>query len=229
MEFGNRNIYKTAGRNLRLDFIKGVACFLIVFLHNSCFTYGTEIHNTYDLLIIMGRVFVAVGVPAFMGISGYFMFFYKEREFSYGFKALPRYLIMLILWAAVYFVVGYMIHGGDFTLAGIMDGIWGIDKTFGHLWYIKLYVVILATFPLVGLLTQNMRVLKFYIGMWLSFFSLRFTLGIAVGIFPNIMPMLQLFQLPFFEYKGYVGGSLNSEFPMAYVGPFILLCWKRAV
>lgn len=208
-------------RNLRLDFIRVICCILIVFQHNTGLTLGTlEVRNNWDIITLGLHVLTRIAVPIFMGLSGYFMFFYKERPFDYGIKRIPRYIVMLLFWGLFYWLIGFDILQSDVTFR---EAVGVIDKTLWHLWYLKLYIVILAAFPLVRALTTDKRVLKLYIVMWLIFFSGRYTLGVAEGIIPGIQTILQSFQIPFFVYNGYEGGTFGSERPTTYMGVFILI------
>lgn len=208
-------------RNVRLDFLRIVCCVLIVCMHNTYLTSKTLlITENRDYSVIALRMITRVAVPVFMGLSGYFMFFFKERDFFYGIKRAPRYIVMLVVWSIFYLLIGFdfLSHGKTISyLLGVFD------KTLWHLWYLKLYVVILITFPIVKAITANARVLRYYIIMWFVLFSLRFTLGIAKGVIPSVESILQLVQFPLFEYKGYVGGTLGSEWPTAYMGVFVVV------
>ncbi|MGI0528406.1 acyltransferase [Treponema socranskii] len=208
-------------RNLRLDLIKGITCYLIVFLHNTMFTNGTDILNIYDCIILFLHSITRVGVPVFMGITGYFVFFEKERQFNYGIRKIGRYLIILLLWEVIYF--SYEFFTKEDLSKTFFHDLSEIDITCGHLWYLKLYIGILAVFPIIKVIVKDERVLLFYVIFWIVFFSLRFTLGLFYGLIPNLKKILLLFQIPFFEYKGYLGGTVGSEYPTVYIGIFIII------
>lgn len=208
------------GRNVRLDLIKGVSCFLIVFLHNTLFTSGASISNSYDVVAVFLHTITRVAVPAFMGISGYFLLFYKERPIDYGLKSLVKYVIMLLVWETVYIGYGIITNGEEKSIGEYLSQ---VDITCGHLWYIKLLIVIMAVLPIIGCIVNNKRILRIYVIFWWVFFSIRFTLGIVGGLVPEINPVLKLFQLPYFEYHGYVGGTVGSEWPTMFMGPFIVI------
>ena len=209
-----------ATRNLRLDLIRVISCVLIVCMHNTGLTSrNLQVSNVSDIIVLAIRVITRVAVPAFMGLSGYFMFFYKDRPLDYGIKNAPRYIVMLLFWGGFYWVFGFDLP----TLRSIETALEVFDRTLWHLWYLKLYVVILLVFPIAQTITKDKKITKIYAVMWFILFSCRFTIGIAKGIFPQIQTILELIQFPFFEYTGYVGGTLGSERPTTYMGAFIVI------
>ena len=83
------------GRNYCLDFIKGMACICIVFMH--CKFPGT-----------LGNMFQCVtrfGVPYFFMISGYFSYYEDGRKFDAG-KKVKHILIIAVAASVFYLVVG---------------------------------------------------------------------------------------------------------------------------
>jgi len=221
MSGNNTKEVSSNNRNLRLDFIRIICCILIVCQHNAGLTSGSlQVMNRSDLVALGLHVLTRVAVPVFMGLSGYFMFFYKERPFDYGIRRIPRYIVMLIFWGLFYWLAGFDLLHQTTTL---VEAVGVIDKTLWHLWYLKLYVVILIAFPLVRALTIDKKVLKLYVLMWLVFFSGKYTIGAAEGIIPGIQSVLQSFQIPLFVYNGYEGGTFGSERPTTYMGVFIIL------
>ena len=154
------------GRNVRLDLIKCVTCLLIVFLHNTIFTEGGQISSGYDITILFFHALTRVGVPTFMGLSGFLLFYNKERSFEYGWMQIGRYAAMLLIWEIVYLLFGF-ISNTDIKWSGLIDYISKIDITCNHLWYLKLYILILLCFPIIRSIVRNQKVVQVYSLFWL--------------------------------------------------------------
>lgn len=120
-------------RNISLDVLRIIACFLVVFYH--CRTVNTNpIAFSNPINIINGiSTFIAfvlgrLGVPLFLLIGGYFAFSNQINTFAFLRKRLAR----IVIPAAFWLVLNTLLISGT---NNFIHNIWNLTCA-GHLWYI---------------------------------------------------------------------------------------------
>ncbi len=155
---------KSDKRNVNIEFIRILACFMVVFLHTLSFNKGL---NYYEENII--RVFVLNGVALFWMITGYFMFT-SEKKYSLRVKNtllsifIPAMIIILLTqlfapWLKSRQSLLYCLMNPDLDWKTIFSDFfsWQVNNTSicMHLWYVWAYMRLMIWFPLLRLLCKN--------------------------------------------------------------------------
>lgn len=191
----------TFERDFSLDLIKLVSCILIIMLHSPFLYEGMPLY--------IYRSITAVAVPTFMAVSGY-LIFYRKSDYGHILKQVFRLSIVFIIWWVVYVVVYYDGNEQLYRFAISNSEGW-------HLWYLVIYIKILLFYPFVKLLSDNKKLAGVYSILWVVLVALRFTLG-CIG-FQDIY--LRVFNLPLFQYTGYLGGTILGYYPTECLGFYV--------
>ena len=135
-----------------LDYVRTVACFLVMLVH-ACEFYYTEFYPTTIIADESTRLWVSIydgfsrmSVPLFMIVSAFLLAPMKEGESAFSFyrkrflRIIPPFLIFMVLYAILPVV------WGQFDISTALDQLIYVPLNFpmnaGHLWFI---------FPLIGL------------------------------------------------------------------------------
>lgn len=155
---------KSDKRNVNIEFIRILACFMVVFLHTLSFNKGL---NYYEENII--RVFVLNGVALFWMITGYFMFT-SDKKYSLRVKNtllsifIPAMIIILLTqllapWLKSRQSLLYCLMNPDLDWKTLFSDFfsWQVNNTSicMHLWYVWAYMRLMIWFPLLRLLCKN--------------------------------------------------------------------------
>lgn len=152
-------------RNISLDVLRIIACFLVVFYH--CRTVNTSpIAFSNPISIINGiSTFIAfvlgrLGVPLFLLIGGYFAFSNQINTFTFLRKRLARIVIPSAFWL----VFNTLLISGT---SNFIHNIWNLTCA-GHLWYIYTLIGILFLIPVVNPFLQQAsnKELSIYLCIW---------------------------------------------------------------
>lgn len=152
-------------RNVSLDILRIIACFLVVFYHSrATYTGSREITPPISVLnnlstclaFFLGRL----GVPFFLLISGYFSFNKEIDTLVFLKKRITRIVPPLVLW----------LFGSTLLIGGTSDfwhNVWNLSCA-GHLWYLYTLVGILFIIPIVNpfIVKASLKELLLYLGLW---------------------------------------------------------------
>ncbi|HEX8426093.1 acyltransferase family protein [Hymenobacter sp.] len=128
-------------RNLLLDYLKGIAIFLVVWGH--CIQFASD----YDFDFFSNQTFIFIysfHMPLFMFVSGYLFFLtQKNKNFAKIFKSKTnQILVPLLLWTIIFLIVTNVrgILRGNF-LSGITVPLFigTLTGGFWFLWCIYIY------------------------------------------------------------------------------------------
>lgn len=205
-------------RNARIDFLKSISCVLVVLLHSNAVR---SLDRPYDYIALFLHLITRCAVPAFAGISGYYLLFsgkqYTAKEIY--FRKVPRFLGLFLLWLFIAGTYSWYIEGKSVALWEFIL----INNDGFHLWYLKVYVGLLLIYPLLRAITKEELSTRVYCIIWLLAISLRFTLGTIGFVIPWVASYQPLFQIPFFHYHGYIGGTIAGNYPTEYIGIFFVM------
>lgn len=194
-------------RCTELDLLRIVACLGVLSIHFSVF-YGT-------VASIYIRSFVSISVPLFMSISGYLVFYIKEYSYTYVLKHFfLRFFILFEIWKFAYQIYGFRGRSGVYNFI-----LFSVENAEGwHLWYLRVYLLVLLSYPLVRAITKEKKNYVFFSIMYLVFFSLRYSLETWLRA-PGFI--IRIFNVPFIQYNSLISGTIKGFYPFEAVGVFI--------
>lgn len=158
------NMMETPRRNLSLDLLRIIACFLVILYHSRGLNHdsinGTPL-SVFNAACGFGAFFFGrLGVPLFLMIGGYFAFQPESSTFTFLKKRLGRVVIPTLFWL----LLSTLLIGGtnDF-----FNNVWHL-KCAGHLWYMYTLIGILFLIPVVNPFLQKAtkKELVLYVGIW---------------------------------------------------------------
>lgn len=133
-------------RNLNIDLIRVIACFLVVSVHffaNTDF-YAQEIRGVQMFIFVFLRNFSMVCVPLFMILTGYL-----SRHFVFNKKLVLRFLHILLVYAISTIICKLyrtLFLGYRFSVKEIIYGL--IDFSGApYAWYVEMYLGMLLIIP----------------------------------------------------------------------------------
>ena len=191
-----------------LDGLRVFATLAVIFLHVSAGYWGSEevvssswmAANLYDGM-------VRWCVPVFVMISGALLLD-PGKETMIGAR-IRRVLVPLVIWSAVYSVVG-LYHGGDWTET-VRDFFLGHY----HLWYLYMLIGLYLILPLLKKIVENEKLEMYFL---LLAFLFNFVIPQIVGTLELVAPT--------------TGGVLESmvekidlQLVLGYSGYFVLGHW----
>lgn len=149
----------TAKRVVWLDFLRALACFLVIVNHtNSDVFKSVPIGGVTWYLSIAWYYLSKIAVPLFVMISGACLLGRKE---SYGRAALRalRVAIALVLFSYLYYLWGVWLTNWTwsrvFDIPGFLALIWARRIT-DSFWYLYLYIGLMLVLPLLQRMAQGM-------------------------------------------------------------------------
>lgn len=141
------------GRVAYADLLRVCAMLAVIVLHVSGGWFRDvpvgstpwQTFNIYDGL-------VRWCVPVFVMLSGMFLLDPK-RDLPLGkllFHHILRIGVALVVWGAVYAVVGHLLEGGALTLVGIRNALWSVlqGKLHYHLWFLPMIIGLYLVTPI---------------------------------------------------------------------------------
>lgn len=151
-----------------------------------------------------------------MAVSGYLLFFKQHKNNDFYKTMFKRYAITFLFWYVLYVVFTYF-TGRVYQDTTIINYI--IENSDGWMyWYFEVLLAILIIFPIVKIILTSPKALNLYVVLWLIFISIRQSLALFV---PS--KYLDIIQLPFFQTKKYIGGTILAHYPTECLGVFVVL------
>lgn len=151
----HENNIKKEERNLNLDILRSVACFMVIFLHvsaqyyhsNSIYSFNWNIYNFYDSC-------VRSSVPLFIMISGVF-FLMPQREITTKklyLKHVLKLVIIYLVWSTIYTIYNIYTKACIINTKSIIASI--IQGPY-HFWYIPMIIVLYIISPILKKITKE--------------------------------------------------------------------------
>jgi peptidoglycan/LPS O-acetylase OafA/YrhL len=205
----------TAGRNARLQYLRGFAALAVLFYHSAA--YVEKLHGETQLAKVFSGIWGAYGVAVFFVLSGYLMAQLSLRDDPRRFllnrilRIYPLMLVIVAITAVAYFVTGFARRPDLLALtlipAGQRDYYLGVEWT---LLFEMTYYVIIAAMTLIGLRSWL---------EWLFAFWLAVSVALALtGAGPAVTATPTLSQI--------FGQSANCAFLLGFLLPrFIEKAW----
>lgn len=168
-----RKVANSLSRNVGIDVLKVVACFLVVSLHTINSTFGL-LHR----IIISTSV---IAIPIFFTTSGVFMLGKESVSYSYIFRKIGKILAVCFMWECLYSIVLFIVKHewrpflGSFLYDFFQKGL------FFHFWYLGAMIILYLLCPLLHKLIKRNPLL--FIG-----------LTICLGVINILLDVMQLIE-----------------------------------
>lgn len=151
------NLQQQNGRVVFLDYVRVIACFMVIFVHSCEFFYvgadGCSITNDQDrfwISLIDGSF--RVSVPLFVMTSSYLLLPLKVSGVPFFKRRFTRILIPFIIWSVLYATVPVLY--GDLTAEGMKEGLqrllYNFNMSSGHLWFIYMLIGLYMFMPILS-------------------------------------------------------------------------------
>lgn len=217
------NIMVAKQRVVFLDWLRVIACFMVMVVHASecvysndySFSFPSEL-GRWSVCLING--FVRPAVPLFLMASAYLLVPLRTDTGTFFRKRLTRVVIPFVLWLVLYAVLPAA--WGETTLDGAMSNLAQIAINFipraSHLWFIYMLLGIYIIMPVLTpwLERVSRREEECYILLWL--FTTLF--WHAHEIFGDVFGECWWNPFPLFYYvSGYVGYVLLAHYIRKYL------------
>ena len=198
-------ISQASKRELSLDLLRVLACFLVIWQHVAEVYYiGPDFTvPTHDEMPLIGWMnsMTPIEVPLFVMISGYFLLPLKMDVRAFFKRRFTRILIPFVVWCVAYSAY-FMVYRGD-TLAQFLRNVAHIPVNLGveigHMWFIYMLLGLYMLVPIISpWLEQCSKCqLQGYLGVWafttlLPYIHLWFP-EVLGECFWNPTPMLHYF------------------------------------
>lgn len=235
-----------------VDFLRILACFLVVLAH-CCdpFVGSFDGSTNFKAAVCIGSL-VRPCVPLFAMISGVLLFPVTMEMGAFYAKRLKRVLIPLIIWSLLlplfyfgYFAVGVQtlnpnIVSDAYTWSATIDKLYTFFFNFNYdttpLWYVYMLIGLYLFMPIVsGWLTQAKRKdIKIFLGIWIFSMTLPYIqmLAPALGYEGNYENMGILGVCDwnpygmFYNFSGFMGYMVLAHYLTKYP---LTWSWKKSL
>lgn len=190
-------------RYTNLDLLRILACFMVVFVHSFPTGYqgATPTSLTWTVLNIYEGL-IRSAIPIFFMISG--VLFLGREEFSAK-KLFTRNILKLVLlyflWCVLYAIdtLGVKTVFTDFDFVAFVKAVVNFKY---HLWYLPAMLSVYFLIPVLRLVRNNDKVLKYIVIMFLIFAIGRGTIG-AIPQLHSVCKVADRFTFAFAGWSGY--------------------------
>ena len=146
---------KVNKRIVYLDVLRILACFLVIVNHTNSQIFQNIKPSTTWFVSITYFFICKVAVPIFVMVSGVVLL-NKENSYKEIFEKLFRILIVLVLFASVYYIDNVITNGTSFSIKKFILNIYRGNITNAY-WYLYLYIGILFMLPILQRLNTVMK------------------------------------------------------------------------
>ena len=130
-------------KNYNLELIRLISFILVIVIHVTnyfCRAYGEITQGEYIFSLALDTA-ARVSVPCFFMISGALLLG-RQEPLRKHLRRLARFLIVLAVWSAVYYLWNRFYMGTPYELRDILT-----EPTEAHLWYLYAMIPIYLTLP----------------------------------------------------------------------------------
>ncbi|ORX39514.1 hypothetical protein BCR36DRAFT_262053, partial [Piromyces finnis] len=224
----NNNNQNSKKRVYWIDWLRVLACYLVVFLHCSFFYVNIDV-KTFNGMVLSIYYGLPLGcVPLFILISGSLFLNPKKKiplKVLYG-KYIRRLFISLVFWSLYYNLINeYIVNVGKkehhFNLEECKTAITGIvlGKNGGHLWYLFFVIGLYILTPIYKCITEKRDVAWYFVIYFIIIYHFIPTFIDFMKIFFNFNLSLvdDYIKKHMFEINGYysayyiLGYLLNTQ------------------
>lgn len=210
-------------RKSSLDYLKVIACILVITVHVSARYVIKNISNP-DFNFTVGNFYDSISricVPIFILIAGNLALSNnKNRNYSYYYKKQYNYLgKSVVIWSCLYIIYSYILNIMVYFFLGkelkllkpLINLIYG--KPYFHLWYMYMLIGLIVVTPLILRVKEDIGEEKFFkLGVFFMIIS------IPISSFSDLYWMIQ-----FIVYLGYYILGYSLKFKKNYISNKILV------
>jgi len=212
---------KSLNRNLSLDVLRVLACYLVIQVHA-----GEPFYIGEDGVFLRGEgafwvnVYNTLGraaVPLFIMMTGYFLLPVKSSMSDFFKKRFTRILIPFVVWCVVYAFLPFFTGQAD--LQTVFLNILRIPVNYGteigHLWYVYMLIGLYLCAPVISpwIQTVSRRGLEFYLSFWIVSLCLPYIHLVFPEVWGecywNVTPML-------YYFSGFLGYAILGYYAKVY-------------
>lgn len=206
-----------------LDFIRVIACYMVIIVHSCEFFYvgeGFTMSFTEDSGFWANLIDSSVRscVPLFVMVSAYLLLPLKESPGSFFKRRFTRVVIPFIIWSVLYAVLPYF--WGAFTYDGMIDNLIRLTYNFnmvsGHLWFVYMLIGVYLFMPVISPWLKEVSK-PFERAFLLLWFFTTFYHYIKL-VCPEIMGECYWNEFtPFWYFSGYIGYVVLAHYIRTYI------------
>lgn len=186
----------TINRNVSIDLIKIIACFLVVMLHTI------YLEDNYFLIVLYNLGVVAI--PLFFMVNGFLILKKENITYMYCLKKIFKILKILFIWCSIYCILIILLKR-DFNVLKTYY-LWIFQKgIFANFWFFGSMIIIYLCLPLLKrIYNNNILLITFLIILFIISFSFD-----LISIFnkeQNLVLIPQTFRLWMWIFYYMLGG-----------------------
>lgn len=208
-------------RNLGLDILRVLACYMVIQIHTGEFYYIGNIGQTLNTVdahwVGWYNSLCRISVPLFVMISGYFMFPVSDNR-QFFIKRFSRVAVPFLLWCIVY--AFYQFFMGQATLNKALINILKIFVNYGveigHLWFVYMLLGLYLFAPVISpwIQSASRSAISWYLILWAT----AFTIPYIHLVFPEIWGEAYWNHTPLLYYfSGFMGYMVLANYIKRYM------------
>lgn len=214
---------KETPRIVYLDFIRVMACYMVIIVHSCEFFYigpnstiAIEAGNGFWVNLINSAVRSCV--PLFVMVSATLLLPLKESPRVFFKKRFTRVIVPFIVWSILYAVLP--LFWNAMTYEEVIDNLLHLTYNFnmvsGHLWFVYMLIGIYLFMPVISpWLKETSK--KFEIAFLIFWFLTTFYHYIKL-VLPEIMGECYWNEFtPFWYFSGYIGYVVLAHYIRSYI------------
>lgn len=212
-------------KNYNIEIIRMISFVFVILIHVSnyyCREYGEISQGEYIFSLIINTL-ARVSVPCFFMISGALLLD-AEPSLEKNASRLVRFLIVLCVWDAIYYLFNNFYMDQPFSLKEIL-----YTPAEAHLWYLYALIPIYLVLPFFQIMCRGMS--KRYVEAFLivAVFAMVFTYGASLlnrEAYYDV-PLLGDRSYTFYFFMGYAVKRFSKQIPWRF--PVMLLVFLGSV
>ena len=163
-------------KELSFELMRIISVFFVIFNHTGYNGYllftQRESGSLQFWVDLFFSIFCLFAVPLFFAISGALML-EKEESLSAIYKRVLKFIMILLVFSAIYYINGLYLNGGNIKDINIKEFVVSLysSQLSTHLWYLYAYIVYLICIPFLRAIAKTLES-KLYIYLfviWIAY------------------------------------------------------------
>lgn len=208
-------------KNYNLELIRMVSFVLVIVIHVTnyfCRAYGEISRGEYLFALALDTV-ARVSVPCFFMISGALLLGRDEPVQKYA-RRLLRFLFVLIVWSAVYYLWNRFYMGTAYDLRNILS-----EPAEEHLWYLYALISIYLVLPFLQVICRglSMKLEKVFLAVTTAAVIINYLLGLVGQELYYDVPLVGDRCYVYYMFVGYYLYKYRRHIPLRQK-PVLIIC-----